>query len=71
MVTTAGPLATDGARQPGDPGSRWAIGVADEAEVVEYRHCRVIRSASSEKLRGLVVLPSNSPPEPDRKRKSR
>ena len=61
MVTTAGPLATDGAHQPGDAGSRRADGVTDVAEVVESRRCREIGSASSEKLRGLVVLPSNKP----------
>jgi len=40
-----------------------AIGsrVADVAEVVESRRCREIGSASSEKLRGLDVLPSNKP----------
>ena len=61
MVTTTGALATGSARQPGDAGSRWAIGVADEATVVDSRRCREIGSASSEKLRGLVVLPSNKP----------
>jgi hypothetical protein len=61
MVTTTGALAAGSARQPGDAGSRWAIAVADVAEVVESRRCREIGSASSEKLRGLVVLPSNKP----------
>ena len=61
MVTTTGALAADSARQPADAGSRWTIGGFDVAEVVESRRCRDIRSASSEKLRGLVVLPSNKP----------
>ena len=61
MVTTTGALAAGSARQPGDAGSRWAIGVTDVAEVVESRRCREIGSASSEKLHGLVVLPSNKP----------
>ena len=61
MVTTTGALAACSARQPGDAGSRWAIMVADEAEVVESRRCREIGAASSEKLRELVVLPSNKP----------
>jgi len=61
MVTTTGALAANGARQPGDAGSRWAIRVADVAEVVESHRCRETGSASSEKLRGLVVLPSNKP----------
>jgi hypothetical protein len=61
MVTTTGPLAAGSALQPVDVGSRWDIGVTDEAEVVESRRCREIGSASSEKLGGLVVLPSNKP----------
>jgi hypothetical protein len=61
MVTTTGALAAGSARQPGDAGSRWAIVVADVAETVESRRCREIGSAWSEKLRGLVVLPSNKP----------
>jgi hypothetical protein len=61
MVTTTCTLAAGTARQPGDAGSRWAVGVADEADVVESRRCREIGSAFSEKLRGLVVLPSNKP----------
>ena len=61
MVTTTGALAAGGARQPGDAGSRWAIGVAGVAEAVDSRRCREIGSASSEKLRELVVLPSNKP----------
>jgi len=61
MVTMTGALSVCSARQPGDAGSRWAIGVADVAEVVESRRCREIRSASSEKLRRLDVLPSNKP----------
>ena len=61
MVTTTGALAAGSARQPGDTGSRWAVGVADVADVVESRRCREIGSASSEKLRGLDVLPSNKP----------
>jgi len=61
MVTTTGVLAAGSARQPGDVGSRWAIGATDVAEVVESQRCSEIVSASSEKLRGLVVLPSNKP----------
>ena len=61
MVTTTGALAACSARQPGDAGSRWAIGVAGVAEAVDSRRCRETRSASSEKLGGLVVLPSNKP----------
>ena len=61
MVTPTSALAAGSARQPGDAGSRWAIGVTDVAEVVESRRCREIGSASSEKLHGLVVLPSNKP----------
>ena len=61
MVTTTGVFAAGSARQPGDAGSRWAIGVGDVAEVVESQRCSEIVSASSEKLRGLVVLPSNKP----------
>jgi len=61
MVTTTGALTACSAHQPSDAGLRWAIGVADVAEVVESRPCRGIESASSEKLRGLVVLPSNKP----------
>jgi hypothetical protein len=61
MVTTTGALATYSSRQPGDAGSRWVIGMADEAEVVESRRCREIGFASSEKLRKWNVLPSNKP----------
>jgi len=61
MVTTTGAHAAGSARQPGDAGLRWGIGVADVAEVVEDRRCRESGSAPSEKLRGLVVLPSNKP----------
>jgi hypothetical protein len=61
MVTTTGALTAGSARQPCDAGSRWAIGVADVASVAESRRGREIGSASSEKLRGLVVLPSNKP----------
>jgi hypothetical protein len=61
LVTTIGALATGSARQPGDAGLRWAIVVADVAEVVESRRWPEIGSAWSEKLRGLVVLPSNKP----------
>jgi len=61
MVTTIGALATGSARQPGDAGLRWAIVVADVAEVVESRRWCEIGSAWSEKLRRLVVLPSNKP----------
>jgi hypothetical protein len=61
MVTTTGALAAVSARQPGDAGSRGAIGVADVAQVVEFSCLREIGSASSERLRGLVVLPSNKP----------
>jgi len=61
MVTMTGALAAGSARQPGDAGSRWTVGVAGVAEVVESRRRRKIESASSEKLRGLVVLPSNKP----------
>ena len=61
MVTTTGALAACSARQPGDAGSRWAIGAADVVEVVESRRCWEIGSAFSEKLRRLVVLPSNKP----------
>ena len=53
MVTTTGALAVGSARQPGDAGSRWAIGCADAAEVVKSRRCREIGSASSEKFRGI------------------
>jgi len=35
MVTTTGALAAGSVRQPGDTGSRWAVGVADVADVVE------------------------------------
>jgi hypothetical protein len=61
MVTTTGALAAGSARQVGDAGSRWAIGVADDAEVVESRRCRELGLASSGKLRKLAVLPSNKP----------
>ena len=61
MVTTTGALATGSARQPGDAGSRWEIGVADVAEVVKPQRCRKNGPASSEKLRKSVVLPSNKP----------
>jgi len=61
MVRTTGALAAGSARQAGDAGSRWRIGVADVAEVVESRRCRELGSASSEKLRKLIVLPSNKP----------
>ena len=61
MVTTTSALAVGGARHPGDEGSRWAIGVADDAEVVDPRRCRELGLASSGKLRKLVVLPSNKP----------
>ena len=61
MVTTTGALTACSARQPGDAGSRRAIGVNEVAEAVESRRCREILSASSEKLRKLVVLPSNKP----------
>ena len=61
MVTATGAFAAGSARQRGDAGSRWVIGVTDVAEVVESRRCREIGSASSEKLRGLDVLPSNKP----------
>ena len=61
LVTTIGALATDSARQPGDAGLRWTIVMADVAEVVESPRWREIGSAWSEKLRGLVVLPSNKP----------
>ena len=61
MVTPTSALAAGSARQPGDAGSRWAIAVADVAEVAEFQRCREIGSASSEKLRGMVVLPSNKP----------
>ena len=61
MVTMTGALAVSSARQPGDAGSRWSIAVADVAEAVDSRHCREMGSAFSEKLRGLVVLPSNKP----------
>jgi hypothetical protein len=44
-----------------EAGSRWAIRVGDVAEVVQSRRCREMGSASSEKLRGLIVLPSNKP----------
>jgi hypothetical protein len=60
-VTTTGALAVCSAHQPGDAGSRWAIAVADMAEVVESRRWCEIGSAWSEKLRRLVVLPSNKP----------
>jgi hypothetical protein len=61
MVTTIGALATGSARQPGDAGLRWAIVVTDVAEVVKSRRRRETGLAWSEKLRGLVVLPSNKP----------
>jgi hypothetical protein len=61
MVTTTGALAAGLARQPGDAGSRWEMRVADVAEVVKSRRRREIGSTSSEKLRGLAVLPSNKP----------
>jgi hypothetical protein len=61
MVTMTSALAAGSDRQRGDAGSRWSIGMADEPEVVESRRCREIGSASSEKLQGLVVLPSNKP----------
>ena len=61
MVTTTGALPAGIARQPGDAGSRWAILVADEAWVVQSQRCREIGPASSEKFRGLDVLPSNKP----------
>ncbi len=61
MVTTTGALAACCARQRGDAGSRWAIGLADVAEAADSRRCREIGSASSEKSGGLVVLPSNKP----------
>jgi hypothetical protein len=61
MVTTIGALATGSTRQPCDAGLRWAIVVADVAKVVESRRWCEIGSASSEKLRRLVVLPSNKP----------
>ena len=61
MVTTTGALAAGSASQPGDAGSRWAIRMVGVADVVESRRCREIGSASSEKLRGLDVLPSNKP----------
>ena len=50
VVTTTGALATGSARQPGDAGSRWTTAVTDVAEVVEFRRCREIGPASSEKL---------------------
>jgi len=71
MVTTIGALAKGSAHQPGDAGLGWAIVVADVTEVVESRRWCEIGSAWSEKLRGLVVLPSNSLPEADRKGKLR
>jgi len=61
MVTATGALAAGSALQPDDAGSRWEIGVTEAAEVVESRRWCEIGSASSEKLRGLVVLPSNKP----------
>jgi hypothetical protein len=61
MVTTIVALATGSARKPGDAGLRWTIVMADVAEVVESRRWCEIGSAWSEKLRGLVVLPSNKP----------
>jgi len=61
MVSATSSLPADSACQSGDAGSRWALGVADETEVVESRRCRETGSASSEKLGGLVVLPSNKP----------
>jgi hypothetical protein len=61
MATTTGALATGSAHQPGDAGSRRAVGVTDVAEVVESRRCCEVGPASSEKLGGLVVLPSNKP----------
>jgi hypothetical protein len=61
MVTTTGALAAGRAFQPGDAGLRWAIVVAGAAEVVESRRWCEIGSAWSEKLRRLVVLPSNKP----------
>ena len=67
MVTTTSALATGSARQPGDAGSRWEIGVADVAEVVKPQRCRKNGPASSGKLRKLIVLPSNPRPEADRK----
>jgi hypothetical protein len=60
-VTTIGALATGSARQSGDAGLRWAIAIADVTEVVGSRRWCEIGSAWSEKLRGLVVLPSNKP----------
>jgi len=35
MVTATGALSACSARQVGDAGSRWAIAVADDAEVVD------------------------------------
>jgi hypothetical protein len=61
MVTTTGAFAVCSARQRGDAGWRWAIAVADATEVVESPRWCEIGLAWSEKLRGLVVLPSNKP----------
>jgi hypothetical protein len=61
LVTTIGALSAGSARQPGDAGLRWAMVVAEVAKVVESRRWCEIGSAWSEKLRGLVVLPSNKP----------
>ena len=61
MVTATGAFAAGSARQLGDAGSQLAIGVTNVDDVVESRRCREIGSASSEKLGGLVVLPSNKP----------
>ena len=65
MVATPGALSAGSAHQPDDAGSRRAITVDDVAEVVEFRCRREIWSASSEKLRGLAVLPSNKPLQVD------
>ena len=61
MMATTCALAAGSARQPGDPCSRWAIGMADVAEVEESQRCREFGTASSEKLWKLDVLPSNKP----------
>ena len=61
MFPTTGALAVCSARQVGDAGSRWAIAVADDAELVDSRRCRELGLASSGKLRKLAVLPSNKP----------
>jgi hypothetical protein len=61
LVTTIGALAAVSAHQPGDAGLRWAIVVADVTEVVESARWCEIGLDWSEKLRGLVVLPSNKP----------